>query len=185
MHASDEELVARAVAARDQAAFAELVRRHQSRLRGWLRQLTRSAAAADDVAQETFIRAWERLHTFAGQGRFGSWLMKIAYNEFLMAHRRERGAGRLAAAVGAELAAEPPVHDPAGDEAAAADLERLLAVLDEEERVAMVLCYAQGLSHGEASEVTGWPVGTVKSHIHRGKEKIRRRFFPGETPHDA
>jgi RNA polymerase sigma-70 factor (ECF subfamily) len=185
MHTSDEELVARALGARDKAAFGELVRRHQSRLRGWLRQLTRSAAAADDIAQEAFIRAWERLDSFGGQGRFAAWLMKIAYNEFLMAYRRERSAGRLAAAVGAELAAEPAVHDPAGDEAAATDLERLLAVLDEEERVAMVLCYAQGLSHGEASEVTGWPVGTVKSHIHRGKEKIRRRFFPEESRHDA
>lgn len=182
MPASDEELVARAVAARDQAAFGELVRRHQSRLRGWLRQLARSAAAADDIAQETFIRAWERLDSFSGEGRFASWLMKIAWNEFLMARRRERSAGRLAVAVGAEQGPDAGAHDPAGEQAAAADLGRLLAVLDEDERVAMVLCYAQGLSHAEASEVTGWPVGTVKSHIHRGKEKIRR-LFPGETTH--
>jgi RNA polymerase sigma-70 factor (ECF subfamily) len=184
MHASDEELVSRAVAARDTAAFGELVRRHQSRVRGWLRQLTRNPATADDIAQETFIRAWEKLGSFGGQGRFASWLMKIAYNEFLMSARRSRGTARLAAAVEAEMT-ELPVHDPSVDEAAATDLERLLAALDEDERVAMVLCYAQGLSHGEASEVTGWPVGTIKSHIHRGKEKIRRRFFPEETRHDA
>jgi RNA polymerase sigma-70 factor (ECF subfamily) len=181
MHASDEELVARALATRDQAAFGELVRRHQSRIRAWLRQLTRNAASADDIAQEAFIKAWDKLHTFGGQGRFAAWLMKIAYTEFLMAHRRAKGEQRLAAAVEAE--ADAPVHDPAGQHGAATDLQRMLAVLSEEERVAMVLCYAEGMSHAEASAITGWPVGTVKSHIHRGKEKIRQRFFPEGTSH--
>lgn len=182
MHASDEELVARALTARDRAAFGELVRRHQSRVRSWLRQLTRNAARADDIAQEAFITAWEKLHTYGGQGRFAGWLMKIAYTEFLMDHRRARGVQRLAAAVAAQPA-EWQAHDAAGIEEAAADLDRMLAVLSEEERAVMVLCYAHGMSHGEASAVTGLPVGTVKSHVHRGKEKIRRRFFPGENGH--
>lgn len=182
MHASDEDLVARALAARDQAAFGELVRRHQSRVRAWLRQLTRNAATADDLAQETFIKAWTSLGSFSGKGRFAAWLMKVAYTEFLMAHRRQRSDQRLAAAVGAELDGEP-AHDPSGDEAVATDLERLLAVLSEDERVAMVLCYAQGCSHAEASEITGLPVGTVKSHIHRARDKIRGRFFPEENTH--
>ncbi|MEZ5565210.1 MAG: sigma-70 family RNA polymerase sigma factor [Gammaproteobacteria bacterium] len=180
MHVSDEELVARAVAARDQAAFGELVRRHQSRVRSWLRQLTRNPATADDIAQETFIKAWDRLRSFSGQGRFGAWLMKIAYTEFLMAHRKIRSEQRLAEAVEAGIA-EAPVHDPTGEQSVAVDLERLLAVLTDEERGAMLLCYAHGMSHSEASEVTGLPVGTVKSHIHRGKEKIRQRFFAEEV----
>lgn len=179
MQSSDEELVARAVAAGDQAAFGELVRRHQSRVRNWLRQLTRNPATADDLAQETFIKAWDKLQTYGGKGRFAAWLMKVAYTEFLMHCRQTRGEQRLAAAVQAE-APDAPVHDPSGEESVAADLERLLAVLTDDERHAMLLCYAQGLSHGEASEVTGWPVGTIKSHIHRGKEKIRLRFFPEE-----
>jgi len=182
MHASDEDQVARAVAARDQAAFSELVRRHQSRVRSWLRQLTRNSATADDIAQDTFIKAWDKLHTFGGQGRFAAWLMKIAYTEFLMTHRKAKGELRLAAAVAAESTG-PPVHDPSGEQNVAADLERLLGALGEEEQIVMVLCYAQGLSHGEASEITGMPIGTIKSHIHRGKEKIRLRFFPEEAPH--
>lgn len=182
MDVSDEELVARAVAARDLAAFGELVRRHQSRVRNWLRQLTRNTATADDIAQETFIKAWDKLESFGGQGRFAAWLMKIAYTEFLMSHRKAKGVQRLAAAV--EMAmVEPPVHDPSGEESVAADLERMLAILADDERTVMVLCYAHGLSHGEASEVTGIPVGTVKSHISRGKEKIRQRFFPEEVRH--
>jgi RNA polymerase sigma-70 factor (ECF subfamily) len=182
MQASDEELVARALATRDQAAFGELVRRHQSRVRGWLRQLTRNAATADDIAQEAFIKAWDKLHTFGGQGRFAAWLMKIAYTEFLMSHRKSKAELRLATAVEAEIT-EPAAHDPAGEESAATDLQRMLAVLSEEERVAMVLCYAEGMSHGEASAITGLPVGTIKSHIHRGKEKIRARFFPQGERH--
>jgi RNA polymerase sigma-70 factor (ECF subfamily) len=182
MTATDEELVARAVAARDQAAFGELVRRHQSRIRGWLRQLTRNAATADDIAQDAFIKAWDKLHTFGGQGRFAAWLMKIAYTEFLMTHRRAKSEQRLAAALEAQTT-EPAAHDPSGEQSVATDLGRMLAILSEEERSAMVLCYAQGLSHAEASEVTGMPVGTIKSHIHRSKEKIRERFFPGGERH--
>jgi RNA polymerase sigma-70 factor (ECF subfamily) len=108
--------------------------------------------------------------------------MKIAYTEFLMFHRKAKGQQRLAAAVEAATA-EAPVHDPSGEQAVAVDLERMLAILTDDERAVMVLCYAQGLSHGEASEVTGIALGTVKSHINRGKDKIRRRFFPEEVRH--
>jgi RNA polymerase sigma-70 factor (ECF subfamily) len=179
MPASDEELVSRAITARDQAAFGELVRRHQSRVRNWLRQLTRNAASADDIAQATFIKAWDKLASFGGQGRFAAWLMKIAYTEFLMAHRKAKSDQRLAAAVEAATV-DALLYDPSGEQAVVADLERMLAILADDERTVMVLCYAHGLSHGEASEVTGIPVGTVKSHISRGKDKIRRRFFPEE-----
>jgi RNA polymerase sigma factor (sigma-70 family) len=177
VEASDAELVARAVATRDPRAYSELVRRHQSRIRGWLRQLTRNRATADDVAQEAFITAWEKLRSFDGRGTFGAWLMKIAYTEFLMAHRTRKSSERLAAAIEMEIT-DGEAHDPTGEQSAVADLERLLGVLNEDERAVMILCYAHGMSHGEASEVTGMPVGTVKSHITRGKEKIRERFFP-------
>ena len=85
---SDEALVARVVATGDTAAFETLVRRHQSKVRNWLRQLTRDPARADDLAQETFIRTWQRLRTFEGRGKFTSWVMKIAFNSFLQAKRR-------------------------------------------------------------------------------------------------
>jgi RNA polymerase sigma-70 factor (ECF subfamily) len=182
MQSSDEELVARVLATRDQKAFAELVRRHQSRVRGWLRRLSGSASAGDDLAQETFMTAWDKLHTYGGRGRFGGWVMTIAYREFLQAHRNRQRHERLTAAVAVE-AGEPAVHDPAGPESAATDLQRMLAILSDEERAAMILCYAHGMSHGEASEVTGMPIGTIKSHIHRAKERIRARFLSGETHH--
>lgn len=183
MAASDEQLVAQVLGTQDQTAFAELVGRHQSRVRNWLRQLARDRARADDLAQETFITAWQKLGSFSGQGKFSSWLMKIAYNEFLQSRREDRRERRLAEAVAAETPGEP-AEDPTVSELAATDLERMLAALSDAERQAMVLCYAYGLSHSEASEITGMPIGTIKSHINRGKERIRARFLSGE-PRDA
>src|SRR5215471_1207778 len=104
---SDEALVASVVTARDAAAFEALVRRHQSKVRNWLRQLTRDSARADDLAQETFIRAWERAHTFTGKGKFASWLLKIAYNTFLQARRGDARRLRVAANTASVTAAEP------------------------------------------------------------------------------
>lgn len=169
---SDEALVAGVVARRDAAAFETLVRRHQSKVRNWLRQLTRDAARADDLAQETFIRVWERAHTFSGKGRFASWIMKIAFNCYLQARRTQALQTKLAAAV----AAEDVEHGaaPAGDEWP--DLPKMLAALSEEERLTMILCYAHGLSHSEIAEVVEMPLGTVKSHLQRAKAKIRAKF---------
>jgi len=172
---SDEELVARAVSLQDGNAFGELVRRHQSQVRGVLRQLTRDFALADDLAQETFVRAWDKLSSFAGQGRFVSWLMKLAYNEFLQSRRK---AKRYSAAVdrfGNERTASHNQPVSAGT-ADSFDLEVVLAALSEEERSVMVMSFALGLSHAEIGAVTGMPIGTVKSHIHRARQRIREKF---------
>jgi len=154
-----------------------LVSRHQGRVRGYLRQLAGDPAAADDLAQDTFIRAWDRIETFAGKGRFVSWLMAIAHKQFLQALRKKGRDRRLAEEM--ERLADPTVTEgllSAHDAERAADLGVLLAELSGDERAAMVLSYAHGLSHSEIAEVTGLPLGTIKSHIHRGKDRIRARF---------
>jgi RNA polymerase sigma-70 factor (ECF subfamily) len=173
---TDAELVVLVAGGRDAAAFGILVTRHQSRVRNWLRQLTRNAARADDLAQETFIRAWERIRTLRDPTKFSSWLMSIAYTGFLQEHRKRAGEGRLQAA----FAREPGAADEPGPSGADVDLGRLLSVLSDEERTAMTLCYAHGMSHNEVAEVTGWPLGTVKSHVSRGKTKIRQHFGIGD-----
>src|SRR2546430_801777 len=88
MAAPDAELIVRVLSEDDRHAFGELVRRHQSQVRGLLRQLSSDAALADDLAQETFLRAHRSLHQFRGGARFSSWLYRIAYNAFL-AHVRK------------------------------------------------------------------------------------------------
>jgi RNA polymerase sigma-70 factor (ECF subfamily) len=176
MEPSDAELVVRVVAVRDTAAFGALVTRHQSRVRNWLRQLTRDATRADDLAQDAFVRAWERIGTLRDPTKFSSWLMRIAYTGFLQEHRKRAGESRL----NTTFADEPSATVQPGPSGAELDVARLLTVLSDEERVAMTLCYAHGMSHNEVADVTGWPLGTVKSYIARGKTKIRERFGIGD-----
>ena len=168
---SDEELAARAAALEDEAAFEQLVLRHQSRIRNWMRTLVGDRGSADDLAQETFIRAWHSLGSFGGRGKLVSWLMKVAYNVYLQDVRRHARVARLANDFAAEVQAEAMDEDPG-----VFDLPRMLAVLSDDERIAMVLCYAHGLSHSEIADVTDMPLGTVKSHIRRSKMKIRQQF---------
>jgi len=169
--ADDVELVARVVARQDAPAFGELVRRHQSQVRNFLRKLTRDFVLADDLAQDAFLHAWDKLHTFRGQGSFIGWLLKVAYTTFLQSKRKSNRYGDVLALM---------AHEPGGgaveESTELSDLDRFLAVLTEEERAIMILSYACGLSHREIGETTDMPVGTVKSIIFRGKEKIRQNF---------
>lgn len=173
MKASDEDLVALVLAARDRDAFGELVRRHQALVRAMLMRMCRNHAQADDLAQDTFIRAFNKIEGFKGEGTFKAWLCRIAYTEFLMHARKRKSAQRTSEA----LAREPEETNEAPRAAGQSlDLDRALATLKEDERTCVILCYANGLTHGEAAEVTGLPLGTVKSHVNRGRDKLRAWF---------
>ena len=176
--------MADAAACRDQAAFGELVRRYQGRVRGYLGKVAGNPALADDLAQETFIRAWDRLASYRGSGNFSAWLMKIAHNQFLQSLRKSARQSRLAQRVESESReAVMPSTQGGAPETGWTDLPRLLAVLSEEERAVIVLNYAFGYSHAEIVDVTGLPLGTVKSHIHRGRARVRERFDIQEVGH--
>jgi len=171
---TDQYLVARAVSAQDTAAFGELIRRHQSQIRNFLRKLTGDVAAADDLAQDCFLHAWDKLQTFTGRGSFIGWLLKIAYTTFLQSKRRSKRYAQVLDDAKYVAEAESRGYTQAADEEP--DIDKLLAVLTEEEKVIVVMSYACGLSHREISEATGLPAGTVKSVIFRSKEKIRTSF---------
>lgn len=146
-------------------------------MRGYLRKLTCDPALADDLAQETFIKAWDKLATYAGRGRFVAWLLRVAHNQFLQALRKSDQDHRLRQRLEHESRVDDALPGAgARADAALGDLPRLLAVLSDEERAVMVLNYAYGFSHGEITRVTGLALGTVKSHIRRGRAKIRERF---------
>ena len=167
---------------RDTVSFGLLVDRHQSRVRAYLRQITREPALADDLAQETFIRAWNKLASFSGKGSFVSWLMAIAHNQFLQAIRKSKRERRLMDDLEIEKG-EPAMQLDASSSATSSelpDLPKLLAILTGPEQAVMLLGYGFGFSHSEITEVTGIALGTVKSHIHRGKAKIRKKFRIGE-----
>ena len=171
----DQYLVALAVGSQDTAAFGELIRRHQSQVRNFLRKLTAgSVAEADDLAQECFLHAWDKLQTYSGRGSFIGWLLKVAYTTFLQSKRKSKRYAEVLDEAGHVADLESRSYTQDSEEVS--DLEKLLAVLTDEERAIMVMAYACGLSHREIGEATGLPVGTVKSVIFRGKEKIRNRF---------
>ena len=164
------------------AGFEALVREHQSRVRQQLRRLTRGdPALADDLAQETFVQAWRHIGTFRGEARVSTWLYRIAYNAYL-AHRRSVAAQTAAGTEEVPLDAALP-GDAAADAGLRLDVARALNRLPEPERVALVHCFQLDLSHAEAAEVLGWPIGTLKSHVARGKARLREHlqaWRPGE-----
>ena len=172
--AADQYLVARAVSSQDTAAFGELIRRHQSQVRNFLRKLSGDASAADDLAQDCFLHAWNKLQTFTGRGSFIGWLLKVAYTTFLQSKRKSKRYMEVLEEAAYVAQTESRSYTQQSDEVS--DLDKLLAVLTEDERAIIVMSYACGLSHREISDVTGLPTGTVKSVIYRSKQKIRKNF---------
>ena len=168
----DADLIARVLTRQDQHAFAELVRRYQSPVRAFLARMTRGDThLADDLAQETFLKAWIKLHTYRGGAQFSTWLFGIAVNEFRTVARRRKELALEDIAEGDVETAEP-VADSAGG--LRLDLTEALNGLHSMERAAVVLCCQNGLTHEEAARVLECPLGTVKTHVLRGKEKLRR-----------
>jgi RNA polymerase sigma-70 factor (ECF subfamily) len=161
-----------AVQARDQAAFGELVKRRQGWARALLRKMCNNHAEADDLAQEAFLKAWDKMGDLETPAAFPGWFRRIAVTTFLMAKRRQK-------AVFEEIdEAISPIADetstPEAQAGAKIDLEKALARLSDAERLCVTLNHGEGLSHGEIVDMTGLPLGTVKSHVLRGTEKLRR-----------
>lgn len=171
--AHDLELVALA-AAGGRAPFGELVRRHGSGVRALMRRMGADAALADDIAQDAFLAAFEQIGDFRGEGTFASWVKRIAARLYVKRWRRDRRIDRLAAP------ADDAAQITAGEAGAVAriDLDEALAALSEVERLCVSLCCGAGLSHAEAALALNTPLGTVKSHVKRGMDKLRARLAP-------
>jgi len=171
---SDADLIARAILREEHNAFGELVRRYQSPVRGFLARMTRGDAhLADDLAQETFLKAWKNLKSFRGEARFSTWLFGIAFNEFRGEARRRK---ELALDDVDEQPNEASTGSTMADSNLRLDLTEALKVLNSLERAAVLLCCQNGLTHEEAAQVLACPLGTVKTNVLRGREKLRRRL---------
>ncbi len=177
MELSDADLLARVLVDADQHAFGELVRRHQSPIRGLLRQLTRAdVELADDLAQETFIRAYKNIRSFRGEAKFSTWLYRIAYNVF-----REHARKRKELVGIDEEQWQAQADSQTTDAALRHDLMSALTRLPLHERTAIVLCCQNGLSHDEAARVLDIPLGTVKTNVLRGREKLKKMLAAWAT----
>jgi RNA polymerase sigma factor (sigma-70 family) len=173
--AHDLELVALA-ASGSRTAFGELIRRHGSAVRGLLRRMGADASLADDLAQDAFLAAFEQIGDFRGEGTFQGWLKRIAARLYVKRWRRE-----------ARMLDDPTEPDAAelhlgeAETLARIDLDAALQLISDAERVCVTLCYGAGLSHAEAAQALNTPLGTVKSHVKRGLDKLRRRLAPGRS----
>jgi RNA polymerase sigma factor (sigma-70 family) len=171
----DVELVGLA-AAGGRREFGELVRRHGSAVRGLLRRMGAQPALADDVAQDAFLLAFEKCAEFRGDGTFAGWIKRIAARLYLKRISKE---ARYVAETGADETA--PVVDSAGR----VDLDEALKSLNETERLCVSLCHGAGLSHPEIAAAMNLPLGTVKSHVKRGLDKLRLRLQPEPLAHGS
>ena len=150
-------------------AFARLVGAHQQAVRAFLRRLSKSYADADDIAQETFVAAWQSLYRFDPARSFRVWLMGVAYRKHLSA-RRSLFRRMRRDAVAIEGAGNTSSTAPQSD--ARIDVSRALAELPPDQRAAVALCLGEEFTHAEAAEILHLPLGTVKSHVARGKAKL-------------
>lgn len=150
----------------DRDAFAELVNRRQAWIRNLMRRCCNDAALADDLAQQVFMQAWKNIPQLQRVSRFGAWLKRTAINVWLQ-HLRKSDPLKNAEEVDDT---RPAPQDSGG---MAIDLDRALAALSEHVRLCIVLSYNEGMTHGEIADVTGLPLGTVKSHIRRGTQRLQ------------
>lgn len=168
---ADNDLVV-AAAHGDVAAFADVVKRHQGAVRAFLRRLCHDAGLADDIAQETFVQAHKALAGFRGEGSVRSWLMGIAWHRFLSDRRRVRRSREQLDEHDVAAAVSPRGVERT-ERSVERDVQRAMSVLSDDERAAIAACFANELTHEEAAVVLGMPLGTLKSHVARAKEKLR------------
>ncbi len=188
---TDAVLVQEVLGSRSKAstrAYGVLVQRHENKVRNFLRYLTKQADRADDLAQEAFLNAWEKLATLEDAEKFGSWVQRIAYRLFLHEERHAKVIHRHAeservvheitspsleaAAPGLEAAA-PGIEAAAPGLEEVGELEKLLTGCDANEAELLVLVYGFGFTIAEVASERGIAEGTVKSLLHRAKHKIR------------
>ena len=156
--------VVRAASEGDMDSFAELVRAYQTPVFRFLRHFLGDAAMAEDVAQETFVRAYQQLGSFRAQSKFSTWVFAIARNAGLDAVRARGRRLRLV-----ERAAPPP---PAVDPEASAELAAALGALSTRLGEPLLLVEVLGLTYREAAEVLAVPEGTVKSRVFSARREL-------------
>ena len=187
---SDAMLVERAVAG-DQGAFELLVIKYQRRIQRLIGRMVRDVDLVEDIAQETFIRAYRALHQFRGDAQFYTWLYRIAVNtakKFLLELKRDPTVSESAFKTDSDddetsWAGNEPIADETPETLLAAKeialaVNTAMAALPEDLRQALTLREIEGLSYEEISEMMSCPIGTVRSRIFRAREAISAKVKP-------
>ncbi len=167
-----EALDVRRAASGDERAFERLYRRHVARIHTLVRRMA-SPDAADELTQDVFVRAWDKLATFRAESAFGTWLYRLAVNVVLTRRRGDRLERQRFLDDDAVLDMRPTHSTPAG---LALDLEAAIAELPEGARQIFVLHDVEGWTHEEIAAQLGLVPGTSKSQLSRARAALRRRL---------
>jgi RNA polymerase sigma-70 factor (ECF subfamily) len=187
---SDVMLVERAVAG-DQAAFELLVIKYQRRIQRLIGRMVRDVDLVEDIAQETFIRAYRALHQFRGDAQFYTWLYRIAVNtakKFLLELKRDLTVSEAAFKLNDDgdetyTARNEPISDETPESVLAAKeignaVNAALESLPDDLKQALTLRELEGLSYEDIADAMGCPIGTVRSRIFRAREAISAKVKP-------
>ncbi len=160
----DLTLVTQVALSGNRRAFDELVRRYQSPVRRFFLNLTLGdGQLSDDLAQDTFLKAYTSISSFRAMASFQTWLMRIAYNVFYDYTRRHRPTEDVDNIPSRSVSLQPTLQ---------MDIYAALALLKSDERSCITLQLIEGYDIAAISRITGLKEGTVKSHLSRGKEKL-------------
>jgi len=168
----DAALVRRAQAG-EVAAFEELYHRHCGRVYALCLRMSGEPSEAEELAQEAFVRAWEKLASFSGRSAFGSWLHRLTVN-VVLGHWRSSGRRRQRVVAIAEVTHIDPQHRP--EPRMRVDLERAISTLPAGARTVFVLHDIEGFTHPDIAEMTGLAVGTCKAQLHRARRLLRKNL---------
>lgn len=155
----------------DYAAFGRLVDAHQSAVRAFLRRITGNYADADDLAQEAFARTWDVLNRFDGSSSLRTFICGVAFQYWRRA-RRSQSRREVRETAYADLS-DTHTDENSGRAAQRIALRKAMEELPEDQRAALALCLGQDFTHAEAAEILGLPLGTVKSHVSRGRARLQ------------
>ena len=155
----------------DADAFETVYREHAGRVYALCLRMTANPAAARELTQDVFVRAWEKLDTFRGESAFGSWLHRLAVNVVLM--NRRTAARRAEDPLEGDDGPAPPPASRAGSPELRMDLERAIASLPLKARQVLVLYDIEGYTHAEIGTMLGIAEGTSKAHLFRARGLLR------------
>ncbi len=169
----DDEAIARVLDG-DVEAFAILVRRHEARVARLGMSFFRDREEAADFAQDVFVKAYTALASFQGRSLFSTWLLRIAYNTAINSKKRRREGVPLDPE--AEPAGSPGADEAQLREETARAVREAMAELPPRQALCIELYFYYDLKYAEISEITGFPVNTIKSHVFRAKRMLRERL---------
>ena len=169
---SDEYIISRIVVFDDHKAYRILIERHQGGIRNLLSKLTNfNEEITNDLFQEVLIKMYASLKSFKGNSSLSSWVYRITYNVFIDDYNKNKRRKELID----NLDVKSKLSSGENTEKKI-DAEILVSYLKPEEKIAIQLSYLEGYTHKEISKILDCPIGTVKSYIKRGKERIKKNL---------